>query len=280
MSDHYTTLGVNPNDSDADIARAYKKLAREWHPDASEHPEAEARFKEISSAYNILGDRQKRREYDQQRLTGPFENSDPWQTVLQDMVFHTMSQPIIYQITISLRDALNGHSVNVPTPEMVCPRCHGVGCSYCDMRGVLDQGAIQAAIPAGVVTGDRLQVFGKEGVLVAILDIEVQHDLTFFRRGRDVAVNVAVDMVEAALGCTIPVPTPAGKELKVKVPPGTQSGTALRVRRAGGDGLDLYAIVRVQVPKKVSSTQRRHLEALAAELPAATTRILPGGEDQ
>src|SRR6266567_1879935 len=202
----YEILGVPKGASADEIKKAYRKLAREYHPDRNPgDTSAEERFKEVQGAYDLLSDPDKRKQYDS------FGSANG-------------------------RGGLRGANVN-----------------FGDFN-VQDLGDL------GDLFGG-----GEAGDLYVVT--RVQPSKLYERRGNDLVVEVPVTFSEAALGATVEVPTPDGP-VSVKVKPGTQDGTLLRVKGKGAPKLkgsgrgDLLARVKVEVPKKLKKRERELLEEL------------------
>jgi DnaJ-class molecular chaperone len=202
--DYYSVLGVPKNAAEKDIKSAYRKLARKWHPDANPNnaKEAEEKFKEISEAYEVLGDSEKRKKYDvlgpnwqqaaqeaeqQQRYrgsAGPEDFSDFFDMFFSDVGRRAGSgqqrqtrarerrgQDLETTIELTLRDIFDGGTKAVSLQiEDVCPRCHGTGteagrlCSQCHGTGrILQNKRFEVAIPRGVGDGQRIRLAGQGG---------------------------------------------------------------------------------------------------------------------
>jgi len=287
--DYYDVLGVARDASQDEIRRAYRRLAREYHPDLNTDPDAEERFKELGEAYEVLSDPDKRGRYDrlgaqwraQKNAPGgaDFEDffagqgfgrdrgadfgdgvfSEFFEQLFGDGAVPRPSGPLRGRdieavIELSLEDALNGSRRRLSLGEG-----HSVAVN----------------IPAGVREGQRIRVAGQgaagrdggpAGDLYLLVRLSPHH--RFRRQGDDLQVDVRVAPWEAALGATVPVSTLTGTA-QVRVPAGSSSGRRLRLRGRGlpkGDGErgDLYAAVQIAVPKHPSEEERELFERLAA----------------
>ncbi len=298
--DYYNILGVNKNASQEEIKRAYRKLAMKYHPDKNPNrKEAEERFKEINEAYAVLSDKEKRKQYDtfgaegfRQRFTqedifrgfdfdeilsslfggrgkresrsggrGGFDFGDIFgQTAYQDMGrMAQKGEDILYELTISLEESAFGGEKRI---------------SYRKNGKIED---VSVKIPRGIPPGKKLRLAGKgmegrnggpPGDLY--LQISIKDHPFFNREGDDLIVEKEINFSDAVLGTTVEVPTLEGKKI-VKVPPGTQSHTKMRLKGLGvphfqGEGRgDEYVKVIVKVPKKMTEKSRKLIEELAKE---------------
>ncbi len=268
--DFYQVLGVSKDVTDAELKKAYRKLARKYHPDSnSGDAAAEAKFKEISEAHSVLSDPEQRKEYDAIRAMGSgarftAPGGAGGAGGFED-VFGTMfggpggRQSTTFQPGGDYDDLLGGlfggGRFGQPTGGY---RGFGGPSKGRDVtasttldfitatRG--DQITLQTAegkpitvrIPAGVADGQKIRLRGKgqpspdggePGDLV--LTVSVRKHPVFERDGLNLRVNVPVTIAEAALGATIEVPTLGGEPVKLKVAPGTPSGRVLRVKGRG-----------------------------------------------
>lgn len=278
--DYYAVLGV-PKDAPAkDITKAYRRLARQYHPDANPgDTAAEEKFKEISAAYDVLGDDTKRAEYDEVRRMGPMGgfgaggpgsgfNFDMSGDGLNDILSQMFGgaarnagfgngprrgQDMVTSITLSFNDAAFGTTTVVPGTDA------------------------KVRIPAGVDSGQRIRLKGKgrpgrNGGPAGDLFVEcnVVPHRTFGREGTNLLVKVPVSFTEAALGGTIAVPTLEGGDVSLRLKAGTQSGSRHRVKGHGigaeGKRGDLIVTVEVAVPDVLTADEQRALEELARVL--------------
>lgn len=307
--DYYEVLGVSPSVGDKELNRAYRRLARELHPDANPgDPAAEERFKDVTAAYDVLGDPERRSEYDEARRLraagfGPagFDDagspgdaggftfrfgdgaSDSFDgfdigDLLGDLFGGGGTGPrgtrprrgrdLVAELTLTFEEAVTG------TTRAVTLADGGGGPGR----------TVRARIPAGVDDGQTIRLPGRgdpgpdggpAGDLLLRVGVE-RHPL-FGRRGRDLTVTVPVSFPEAALGAEIPVPT-LGGPVTLRVPAGTPSGRTFRVRgrgvpaAGGGRQGDLLVRVEVAVPPALSAEQRAAVEALAAALAGVDPR--------
>lgn len=293
--DYYAVLGVKPKASQKEITKAYRKLARATHPDASGGDED--RFKNISAAYDVVGDETKRPEYDEARrlgpaasgvAAGPFAGSRQggFNIRYEDLddiggfgdlfgglfgrrggagrsgTVRGVDQEA--RLHLGFLEAVHGvttevHLISdVPTPEGVERRTRQV----------------KVRIPAGVDDGQRIRLRGRGGIgrnggepgdLYVIVDV-APHEM-FGRSGRNLTLTVPITFPEAALGANIKVPTLDNSTVTLKVPAGTRSGKTFRVKGRGIETTkskgDLLVTVEVHVPQRLTKRERKAIEALA-----------------
>jgi DnaJ-class molecular chaperone len=261
MRDPYEVLGVQKTDSDAAIRSAYRKLAKRHHPDVNPgKPQEAERFKEISAAYDILGDKEKRARYDRGEIDAAGNEVPPQRPFYHDYGdtagrekyrsntafdqedlenifaqafggrtggagggrrFSMRGQDAQYHLTIDFLDAVNGTTRRVTLP---------------------DGRTLDVRIPAGVHEGQiiRLRGQGMPGIGDgapgdALVEITVAPHPLFRREGDDIIVELPVTLQEAVLGTTVEVPTIKGT-VRLTIPPGSGDGTRLRLRGRGIEG--------------------------------------------
>lgn len=293
--DYYAVLGVKPGASQKEITKAYRKLARQTHPDAADGNED--RFKDISSAYDVVGDESKRAEYDDARRLGPaasgvgggpfaggqqggfnirYEDLDDIGGLgdLFGGIFgrrngggRTGAVRGVDQearLHLGFLEAVNGVTTTVFLTSDV-PTAGGVE------RRTRE---VKVRIPPGVDDGQRIRLRGRGGTgrnggepgdLYVIVDV-LPHEM-FGRSGRDLTLTIPITFPEAALGANVKVPNLDETTVTLKVPSGTRSGKTFRVKGRGietskGTG-DLLVTVEVVVPQKLSKRERDAIEALA-----------------
>jgi len=342
--DLYEVLGVSRDASPDEIRRAYRRLAREHHPDVSADPAGEERFKEVVGAYEILSDPAKRQQYDAfGNAGGPGAGFADVQDIF-DLFFGAGGFPgggqrrrgtrgrarrgddLGVRLTLSFTEAMfgarreldidrlvvcetcGGNGAAPGTAPVACGTCGGVGevqsvrrsvfgtvmtaaaCSTCGGTGtqILDPcetcggrgrrrepATVAIDVPAGVADGMELRVAGNGHAGVAggpagdlFASLSVEPSAEFDRRGQDLHTVLDITMTQAALGADVTVTGADGPE-RIRVDPGTESGTVLRVKGKGVPNLnrrgrgDLYVTLHVVTARELSNEQRALLEQLA-----------------
>ncbi|MCP9916324.1 DnaJ C-terminal domain-containing protein [Cyanobium sp. ATX 6F1] len=302
--DYYAALEVERGASAEEIRKAYRRLARCYHPDVSKEPDAEERFKAISEANETLSDPQKREAYDQLGRHRPGENVQPsaewdsrfWQgapgedidlaELLERIGFHgsvprgaggpqrpggggrapRRGQDFEIATSLSLEDAATGTEVSVEF----------------SVAELGDDGRVQrrphtarVRVPKGVSDGERLRVPGKGGPGLGggkpgdlYIDIRLERHPRFEVAGHDLYLQVPIAPWEAVLGAEIELPTLDGR-LKLTVKPGARGGQKLRLAGKGlprrGEGAgDLFAVLQIVTPSVISDKEKQLFEELAA----------------
>ncbi len=289
--DYYAVLGVSRDAGDDDIKKAFRQKAKQYHPDANpDDGTAEARFKEVNEAYEVLSDEEKRSAYDRfgpnwqqyQNLNGENPFTSRGEAPFHDMSdifesffagaggrrrghggFHSRAdfpragQNIEQDVRISLREAYEGAQRIVSK----------------------DGRDITVRIPPGAANGAKVRLAGEghpgynggsSGHLYLV--VQVAEDPQFERNGDDLLVDVKVDAMTAMLGGDAEVPTLA-RPVRTKIRAGTQTGQKLRLAGKGMPKLrkdneygDLYARVVITVPTQLDADQRERAEALRQSL--------------
>lgn len=287
--DYYGILGVERGAAADEIKRAYRKLARRYHPDVSSEADAEERFKELSEAYEVLRDPEKRAAYD--RLGSAWHAGDDftpppgWQSAASgfdagrfsdffDSLFSGMRDADGFrfdevvqrpaarravELPIDLKDAVHGatHTVTVETPII-------------DARGQLRRQprTFKVRIPPGMNEGQHIRLADREaGDLY--FEVRIRPHPLFRLEGRDVHLDLPLAPWEAALGTRVTVPTAAGSSVEVRVPPGTQTGGRLRLRDRGLPGNppgDQYLTVRIVNPSAQDETAQKLYRKMAEQV--------------
>ncbi len=301
--DYYEVLGV-PRDADADrIQRAFRSLARHYHPDVNREPAAEDRFKEINEAYQVLSDPEARARYD--RFGPDFRQipEDYDERVAADRAARAGAHGgggvraegfggaggFGGDAGVSFEDLFGGlfgggrggaarmaGADQEAELELSVEEAYRGGRRNLTLGGPEGRRDCEVEIPRGVVEGRRIRLAGQGGrghgdapAGDLYLTVRIAPHPRYRLSGRDLTVDLPVAPWEAALGATVPVGTPAGAA-QVTVPAGSCSGRRLRLRGQGmpnpeGTPGDLYAEVRIAVPTELSARERDLFEQLAAE---------------
>jgi curved DNA-binding protein len=292
--DYYEALGVPRDASVDDIRRAYRNLARRLHPDVNKEPGAEDRFKAISEAYEVLRDPEKRARYDRLGANwraGPeppgggsaengFDRGSGFRDVRVDFGsggFSDIFGDIFGGRTGRAgRGGFEGFSFRGGDQEAELELTLEEAAAGGRRRLSLGDGReVEVEIPPGARDGQRIRLAGQgspgagggeSGDL--LLRVRLKPHPRFRVQGRDLYVDLAVSPWEAALGADVSVPTLDGRA-RVKVPAGSSSGRRLRLRGqglpgGGGSAGDLYAVVMIHVPKKLTRRERGLFEQLAS----------------
>jgi curved DNA-binding protein len=306
--DYYTILGVDKKASVDEIKKAYRKLALKYHPDRNkDNKAAEEQFKKISEAYAVLGDAEKRKQYDsfgsQEAFNRNFSREDIFRgfdlneilrdlggfggaarsrgqrrTYANDDIFSQLfrsqqqqqyyqqqvprkGQDLEYNLSISIEDAYTGSEKRI---------------SFKKDDGGLSE--VTVKIPKGIDTGKKLRLSGRGlpgtsggppgDMFINIILASHPH---FTRDGDDLHIQKAITFPQAALGASMDIRLPDGDTKRIKVPPGTQANTRIRMKGLGfpkfkkpGRG-DAYVRFSVTVPKKLTKKQSQLIKSLAEE---------------
>ncbi len=297
--DYYKILNVPRDASEADIKKAYRKLAMKYHPDhAKGDKTAEERFKKISEAYAVLSDKQKRQEYDTFGSEGfrqRFSQEDIFKgfninDILREFGFgggesfsggsgpgtrytYTTGSPfggrarqqqvrgedLVYEMPLTLYEAASGTTKEI---------------SLQSQQGAPER--VTVKIPKGMTSGQKLRLAGKGNpgpfggprgdlyIQAALLE-----DPVFSVEGQDLTTHREIKLTEALLGTTVAVPTLEGKQYNLKIPAGTKGGTRMRLAghglpaMKGGKRGDLFVRIYIDIPRQLNAEQRRLVEKLA-----------------
>lgn len=300
--DYYRTLGVAREAPADEVKKAYRKLARKYHPDVSKEPDAEKRMKEVNEAYEVLSDPEKRAAYDQlgknyqpgqdfrpppgwdagfefseHGRSGPeaAEFSDFFAEIFGRMgrgqqrggAAHAHGNDHHARILLDLEDAFSGATRQI---TLRAPKLDGQG------RLTLQEHTLEVRIPKGIREGQVIRLAGqgepglgegKPGDL--LLEVQFKPHARLRTDGRDLLLTLPVAPWEAALGAVVRVEVPGGA-LDVRIPAGAQTGRQLRVR---GKGLpadppgDLLLDIRIVAPPATTPKAKELYETMAREMP-------------
>jgi DnaJ-class molecular chaperone len=304
--DYYEVLGVKRDASEEEIKKAYRKLARQYHPDRNPgDKQAEANFKEVQAAYEVLSDKTKRANYDrfgfagaQAGAGGPGGGPFRWGgaeggTQFEFQGFDPNDLASIFRQfggvgggagaedlgeVLGRRGRGRGRARQAKPPEaeaeISIPFMTAALGGKVPLR-VNDQ-EIELKVPAGVEDGKKLRLSGQgPGGGDLIVRLKVDPHPYFRREGNNVVLEVPLSVSEAVLGTTVEVPTLDGSRLMVKVPPGAASGSRLRLRGKGINGGDELIEVKVVAPKPADERSRELIEEFARLNPQSPRAGLP-----
>ena len=298
--DYYKILGVDRNADDKDIKRAYRQLALKYHPDKNPgDKQAEERFKEINEAYEVLGDPEKRRKYNQlgesyrawERMggrPGGFDWSQWTQGAPGGMhvefgdlgdLFGSGFSDFFNSIFGGMpgqqrrgfgRAQTRGRDIEQPVSISLTEAFHGT------LRILQHDGRrLEVKIPPGAKTGTKVRISGKghpgsAGPGDLFLNVKVENDPRFDRKEDNLYTEVEVDLYTAVLGGEEIVPTLTGPVI-LTIPPGSQNGQTFRLKNRGMPKIrnpnscgDLYAKIKVMIPDDLSPEEKELFKRLAA----------------
>ncbi len=302
--DYYKTLGVSRNATADEIKKAFRKLARQHHPDTGGD---EAKFKELNEAYEVLSDDKKRKLYDQYGTGNANQIPRGWgggNVNVEDIFggggagggFGSWAD-----ILESIRHGegafgtdwdfgdMSGFGNRQPRPRKGQDMNVTLNVTFDEafkgaeklvtvrIPGKAEKETLTVKIPAGAVDGGRLRFKGKGGLGEnggtagdLLITTKIEDHPYYTRKGADVQVDVPVTVAEAALGASVVVPAPDGTKVRLKVPAGTQNDTVLNIKGKGapqvkGSGTgDLKVRIDVQVPKNLNEGQKKAMEDFLA----------------
>jgi DnaJ-class molecular chaperone len=304
MADYYDVLGVKRDASEDEIKKAYRKLARQYHPDRNPgDKQAEAKFKEVQDAYDILSDKNKRAQFDRFGNVGPdggfggrggargqtfrwgggpggFQEMDPAAAAdIFQQFFGAGGGPgnvedLFGQQQARGRRGRRPEAAPEVRSEVSLPFVTAAlgGSVNLNVNGH----ELSVKIPAGVEDGQALRLKGQApggGNLVLVL--RVQPHPYFRREGNDIVLEVPLSLPDAVLGIKLDVPTIDGTRLTVTIPPGTSSGSRLRLRGRGVKGGDQYIETKIVVPAAKDERSRQLIEEFARLNPQNPRSGLP-----
>jgi curved DNA-binding protein len=306
FKDYYHTLDIKKDSSQEEIKRSYRKLARKYHPDVNKDPEAEARFKEIGEAYEVLKDPEKRAAYDNlgsglhegQEFRPPpnwdtgFEfsggpagaggyadYSDFFGELFSNLggrsgqdhragTFSAHGEDHHAKIAINLEDSFHGNTMTITLKSTEVDQ--KTGNIYTRPH------TLNVKIPKGVREGQRIRLPGQGGVGYGqgnkgdlYIDVVFNPHPLFKVDGRDILLDLPVTPWEAALGATVSSPV-LGGSVDLKIPPDSQPGRKLRLKGKGIPGKphgDQYVVLKVVIPRADNEKAKEFYKKMAKEMP-------------
>jgi DnaJ-class molecular chaperone len=284
--DYYETLGVKKGASEDEIKKAYRKLARQYHPDRNPGDKnAEERFKEVQEAYDVLSDKNRRAQYDRFGFAGTGARGGPggpggfqWgggpgnfefqgdPEAAAEMFRNMFGGGGGFEELFGGRGR-GGRRARPEAPSEVEAEAT-IPFNTAALGGTvglqIDGRQLEVKVPAGALDGKKLRLRGQgPGGADLLVKLHVSPHPYFRREGNDVILDVPLSLAEAVLGAKVDVPTLSGEKLTVKVPPGTSSGARLRLRGKGIAGGDQYIEIKIAVPSVGDDRGRELIEELA-----------------
>ena len=277
--DYYKTLGVDKTATKDEIKKSYRRLARKYHPDVSKEANAEAKFKELSEAYDVIGDEEKRAQYDQ--LGSNWGSGQNYQSHRGHSGFDGFGQGGSASGFSDFFDSFfggdprahagGGAQYRAPEPESQTAALH------LDLEDIyegikktvrLSNGSsLGVKIPKGIEEGKKIRLKGKAstgGDLFLKVKINKHPDYTV--ENKDIYVNLLLSPWEAALGDTVAVKTLAGT-IKLKIPAGAYSGQKMRLRGKGLPGTvngDQYVVINIVTPPAKTEADKEFYKKMEA----------------
>ncbi len=281
--DYYKILGISRDASKDELKKAYRKLARKYHPDVSKEANAEEKFKEVGEAYEALKDPEKRAQYDQfgsNYQNGQSFNPPPgwgqqggtgagnFSSFFDNMFggggmgggqenFYAPGEDVNAKITISLEDAFSGTQKAIRRPS-----------------GSKQSGTLNVKVPAGITSGKKIRLSGQGKAGMGdqsgdlYLEISVAPHAHYRLEAKNIFLDLPIAPWEAALGAKVTVPTLAGK-INLKIPSGAKSGQKMRLKGRGLPGKetgDQFVILQIMTPPADSNTAKQLYQQMAEEL--------------
>ncbi len=290
-TDYYAVLGVEKGASAKEIKKAYRKLAQQYHPDMNAGDAgAEARFKQVNEAYEVLSDEETRKEYDHVRDMGYFVGgpAGDQQYVRVEDLFGGAAGGSPFDVFGGIGDLFD-RAGGSRRPRAGQDLSSEIGLTFHEaISGAirtlnLNGRSVKVKIPKGVANGARIRLKGKGGAGAnggppgdLYVTVRVGTHPVFGRSGKNLTLTVPITFLEAALGAEITVPTLTGS-VRLRIPAGTRSGKTFRVRGRGVEAADekkgdLLVTVEITVPKNLTDEQRAVLERFRDEHPDENPR--------
>jgi curved DNA-binding protein len=298
FKDYYKVMGVARDATEAQIKQAYRKLARKYHPDVSKEKDAEARFKEVGEAYEVLRSPEKRAAYDQLgqgpaagedfrpppdwgagfEFSGPGAGNADYSDFFESL-FGAQARPhsrsrgtgrgedhhakVLLDLDATLRGGARQLSLRIPE----------IGA---DGRLVSKERVLNVQVPKGILAGQHIRLAGQGARSASngtagdlYIEVEFQPHPLYRLDGRDLYLDLPVAPWEAALGATVKTPTPGGT-VDLKIPAASHAGSKLRLKGRGIPAAppgDFYVVLQIALPAAQDDKAKAAYAAMAAALP-------------
>lgn len=281
FKDYYQVLGLAPSATADEIKRTYKKLARKYHPDVSEEPDAQRKFQEVSEAYEVLKDKEKRAEYDElyEYVKNPnqfrrggghhfnFDSNFSAEAGFEDLLRSIFGERRGYGGFESRGYATRGRDLRHQLP-VTLEEAYAGGTRQLRLSTMSGEKVINVKIPKGVSRGQELRLKGQgepgsspEHAGDLYLEIEFAGHPLFDVDGDDITLVLPVSPWEAALGASVEVPTLGGK-VNLKIPANSQNGSKLRLKGRGLGKGDQIVVLKIVIPKVLNEKQKALFESM------------------
>ena len=280
--DYYKILGVSRDVSKSDLKKAYKTLARKYHPDVSKEANAEEKFKEVGEAYEALKDPEKRAQYD--RFGSDYQNGQSFtpppgwgqqrsragggdfSNFFDSMFggggntsdnFYAAGEDVNSKITVTLEEAFSGATKPIRRPA-----------------GSKQKGILNVKIPTGITAGKKIRLAGqgKEGMGGKAgdlyIEVAIAKHVHYTVKGKDIYLDLPIAPWEAALGAKVTVPTLAGR-INLKIPTNAKSGQKMRLKGRGlpsKEAGDQFVILQIIAPPANTDLAKKLYQQMAEEL--------------
>lgn len=287
MKDYYKILEVPQDAPQEDVKKAFKRLAKKYHPDTNKGEKTEEKFKELSEAYEVLGREDARKKYDEARSgtgsfnfegfskDGPFGDyfhssgnggtSDIFSEILKSFNFGSSSRGAGSSFG-GFESFFNsrGSSNQAPTAATLkVPLKSAVSGGKIQVSG-LPGGSQTIDIPQGSSNGSILKVSTSSGTFN--LKLEIEDDHPFKVKGSNIETTICVNIVQAVLGSKIKLKDPRNQDFILTIPSGSQNGDTLRLKGLGLPGGDLLVKIEVAIPRDLSDAEKQHFIELASRM--------------
>lgn len=284
--DYYQVMGIKQDADAKEIKLAYRRLARKYHPDLNKEPHAEAKFKELGEAYEVLKDPEKRKIYDQHMREASMRQqqaSSGWDARYASSggegidAGYDFFESLFGRRASSSYQQTQGTDVHGHVKISLEEAYHGaLKALHLSTAGSSSPHVLRVKIPAGVRSGQQIRLTGQGELGVPggvrgdlYLTVQIEKHPVFDVMSDDIYVTLPITPWEAALGHTVVVPTLAGK-VDLKIPPGSQGGQMLRLKKRGLPGEkpgDQLVLLKIVIPQPITDSARALYQKMAEDMP-------------